>query len=108
MNTKKSRKVKLTRKERLELFAEAKPNHPAVLFNKAAAEAGMPLAHLADVGGVSKYSLYVWVSGLVEPTPRKATILRRLTKALVAAVEAGDLPTMDKDADTVQLLRRHL
>lgn len=105
---KKWRPQSAPRRELMVEFAKKRPNHPAVVFNNACVDAGVHLSTAADASGVSKYSLYLWVCGLVDPSPQKVTILRRLTAALKAAVKAGDLPAMDKDADVVQLLRRHL
>lgn len=107
--TKTSPRVRrLTRAESTALFAEAKPDHPCVLLNVAAADAGVPLSLLAKVGGVSKYSLYLWVAGLVEPRAHHGSIVRRLTRALTAAVESGELPAMGRPIDVEATIRRHL
>lgn len=100
--------ARVSRADAARLFAEAKPKHDCVLLNVAAADAGVPLVTIAKVAGVSKYSVYLWVAGLVEPRAKHASIIRRLTRALRAAIEAGDLPPLGRATDIEATVRRHL
>lgn len=84
-----------SRAVRTEHFLTAHPQHPATKFFRAAETAGIPLSTAAEAGGLSRWSVYLWVCGDVEPRAAQVTILGRVTRALLAAVEAGELPLAD-------------
>lgn len=107
---KKKQRGGLTRQERMRLFIEAKPHDPAVQLAVAAEAAGLPLSTAAAAGGLSRYSVYLWVAGDVAPRPPQVTIIRRLTSAIEAAVEDGALPLMEQATpeEKVALVRRYL
>ena len=96
---------------RTQRFIEAHPNHPASKLWLAAAEAGVPLSCVAEAGGVSRYSIYLWAAGDVEPRPAQVTVIRRLTDAMNTAVKEGTLPLMTPGAtaeDKVAAITRYL
>jgi len=107
-----AKKNRTTRAQRTARFLEAKPDHVASRLYRAAAAAGVPLATVALAGGISRYSIYLWAAGDVEPRPTHATIARRLAAALEKATKAGDLPVFDAEGNDpeslIEIIRQYL